>query len=192
MRVVAVTGSGSVFCSGARIGDYDGRDDGGAELTRTGTAALDRLAALPVPVVALLNGHAVGGGAEVALACDMRLATHDAELRLIHTGIGLVPGWGGIERLSRIVGEAAAFRLLALRARLRAEQAQRLGLVDDVVPAGGLRERARALAEHVAEGDRDAVARVKRILQAPRDVRAALAAAAFVESWPARRLEPRR
>ena len=117
-------------------------------LTDGGRAVLDRLAGLPVPVVALVNGHAVGGGAELALAADWRLVDPRAELRFVHAGFGLVPGFGGLGRLARLVGPAEALRLLATRASVDGPRAVELGLALAAVPANRQRERARELAEH--------------------------------------------
>ena len=111
-------------------------------LTDGGRAVLDRLAGLPVPVVALVNGHAVGGGAELALAADWRLVDPRAELRFVHTGFGLVPGFGGLGRLARVVGPAEALRLLATRASVDGRRAVELGLALASVPANRRRERA--------------------------------------------------
>ena len=113
VRLVAITGAGRTFCSGAAIREFDAIEDGGTLLTDRGTRLLDRVEDLPMPTVALVNGHAVGGGAEVALACDWRIIAPDAELRFVHASIGLVPGFGGLGRLratSRRGDGAAAAR----------------------------------------------------------------------------------
>lgn len=185
VRLVALTGAGRVFCSGAAIREFDPIEDGGARLTDRGSALLDRLATLPVPTVALVNGHAVGGGAEVALACDWRYIAPDAELRFVHASIGLVPGLGGLQRLRRIVGEGTALRLLATCDSVGARRAVELGLAAEVVPANALRGRAARLARTVADGDRQAIAAAKAALaagtrEAERD--------AFLACWPNRRI----
>ena len=146
VRLVALTGAGRVFCAGAAIRDYDALPDGGTVLTDGGRAVLDRLAGLPVPVVALVNGHAVGGGAELALAADWRFVDPRAELRFVHAGFGLVPGFGGLGRLARLVGPAEALRLLATRASVDGPRAVELGLALAAVPANRQRERALELA----------------------------------------------
>ena len=99
VRLVAVTGAGRTFCSGAAIREFDVLHGGGTLLNERGTKLLDRIEDLPMPTVALVNGHAVGGGAEVALACDWRIIAPEAELRFVHASIGLVPGFGGLGRL---------------------------------------------------------------------------------------------
>ena len=100
VRLVAVTGAGRTFSSGAAIREFDPLDDGGDAAHRPRHASCSTASrTLPVPTVALVNGHAVGGGAEVALACDWRIIAPDAELRFVHASIGLVPGFGGLGRL---------------------------------------------------------------------------------------------
>ncbi len=188
VRLVAVHGAGSVFCSGARVHEFD-TPDGGAELTERGGALFDRLAALPVPVVALLNGPAVGAGAELALAADWRLVAPEGDLRFVHVGLGLVPAFGGTGRLRDVVGAGAALLLLAARAAVDADGAVRLGLASEIVSADELRERARDLAEHLEDSDRAAVAAVKRTLAAPADGARAAERAAFLDAWPNRRLD---
>jgi enoyl-CoA hydratase/carnithine racemase len=185
VRLVALAHAGPVFSSGAAIAEWDVLPDGGEALTTRGTALCDRLAALPVPVVALVGGHAVGGGAELALAADWRLMAPDAELRFVHAGLGLVPGFGGLGRLAALVGRGRALRAIACREAIGAEQALLAGLADEVVPARRQRARARELAEHVAGSDRLAVARAKVALTSGgRDAERA----AFLASWPDRRL----
>ena len=185
VRLVALTGADGVFCSGAAIRAWEELDPSGETLTDRGTALCDALAALPVPVLALLPGHAVGGGAELALAADWRIADPAAELRFVHTGFGLMPGFGGLGRLERLVGPAQALRMLATRARVGAEEAQALGLVDAVVPADAQRAWAEARAGELADSSRTAIAEIKAALR-DGDERAA-----FLRVWPHRQLPDR-
>ena len=188
VRLVAITGEGPLFCSGGAIREHDGLDDGGRLLSERGTRLLNRLAALPVPVVALINGHATGGGVELALACDIRVADPDAELRLIHAELGIVPGWGGLGRLADLLGSGTALMLIAGAARLTSRRAAELGLVDDLV---GWREQdafAVTLTGIVEATDRSAVTAAKRVLQTPRAERADAEREAFVGVWPGRRV----
>jgi len=185
VRLVALTGAGRTFSSGAAIREFDPLDGGGVQLTDRGTAVFDRLAALPVPTVALVNGHAVGGGAEVALACDWRIIAPDAELRFVHASIGLVPGLGGLGRLRRLVGETTALRMLATCESVPGRRAVELGLAAEVVAVEAQRSRAWKLAQRVADGDRQAIAAAKVALadgsrEAERD--------AFLTCWPNRRI----
>lgn len=190
VRLVAITGAGSVFSSGALIREHDGAPDGGERLTDGANAVLDRLAALPVPVVALVNGHAVGGGAELALAADWRLVAPQAELRFVHVGFGLVPGFGGLARLARLVGPSAALHLLATRATVDGRRAVALGLALDCPPAHLLVQRARELAQAIAESDRDAVTTIKRALSNAPALDRGREREAFLDAWPNRKLPP--
>ena len=187
VRLVAVTGAGRTFCSGAAIREFDAIDDGGTLLTDRGTRLLDRVEDLPMPTVALVNGHAVGGGAEVALACDWRIVAPDAELRFVHASIGLVPGFGGLGRLRALLGESTALRLLATCESVGGRRAIELGLAAEVVPAPEQRARARRFAQRVAESDQHAVAAAKKALAA--GTRAA-EREAFLACWPHRRIPP--
>jgi len=190
VRLVAVTGAGGVFSSGALIREHDADPDGGERLTDGANAVLDRIAALPVPVVALVNGHAVGGGAELALAADWRLVAPQAELRFVHTGFGLVPGFGGLARLARLVGPSTALHLLATRASVDGRRAVTLGLALDCPPADRLLQRARELADAVAESDRDAVTAIKRALSSAPALDRGREREAFLDAWPNRKLPP--
>jgi enoyl-CoA hydratase/carnithine racemase len=183
VRLVAITGAGRVFSAGAAIREYDALPDGGALLTERGCAVLDRLAALPCPVLALVNGHAVGGGAEVALAADWRWIDPAAELRFVHASIGLVPGFGGLGRLAALAGRARALRLVATCAVVGGREAVNLGLADEVVLARDQRARARELADRIATADRNAVMQAKRALAAgTREAERS----AFLAAWPNR------
>jgi enoyl-CoA hydratase/carnithine racemase len=185
IRLVAVTGAGRVFSSGAAIHEYDTKPDGGAALTDRGSGVLDRLAALDVPVVALVNGHAVGGGVELALACDWRIIAPDAELRFVHASIGLVPGLGGLRRLARLVGAGVALRIVATCATLRGADAVRAGVADDVCTAAAQRQQAATLARTIEHSDRSAVAHAKRaIVIDSRDGERI----AFLACWPNRQI----
>jgi enoyl-CoA hydratase/carnithine racemase len=187
VRLVALTGAGRTFCSGAAIREFDALPDGGTALNERGTALLDRLEDLAMPTVALLNGHAIGGGVEVALACDWRIVAPDAELRFVHASIGLTPGFGGLGRLARTVGESTALRLLATCESVSGRRAIDLGLAAEIVPVDDQRARARRLAGRVAEADPRAVTAVKMALAA--GTRSA-EREAFLASWPHRRIPP--
>jgi enoyl-CoA hydratase len=187
VRLVAVTGAGRIFSSGAAIREFDVLHGGAALLNERGTKLLDRIEDLPVPTVALVNGHAVGGGAEVALACDWRIVAPEAELRFVHTSIGLTPGFGGLGRLARVVGDSTALRLFATCESVGGRRAVELGLAAEVVPADAQRSRAWKLAGRVAESDRRAVAAIKSALAA--GTRSA-EREAFLASWPNRRIPP--
>ncbi len=138
LRAVVVTGSGDkAFCAGADLKERQGMDENAVreqvKLYRSELGWLDRC---PVPVVAAINGVALGGGLELALLCDLRVAAPHAVLGLPETSIGIIPGAGGTQRLPRVVGEARAKELILLGRRLSAEEALAIGLVNRVSPEG--------------------------------------------------------
>ncbi len=134
-RALIVTGAGSrAFCAGADIKELRHRDlmaqRRGAEL---GQQIFARLDALPMPSVAVINGYAFGGGLELALACTFRLATRNAKLGLPEIRLGLIPGYGGTQRLPRVIGEARALEMIMTGRTVEAEEAERIGLVARLV-----------------------------------------------------------
>lgn len=192
VSAVIVTGAGTEsFCSGgdqrALVG-HTAREDG-ERLARTMGDALGALERLPVPVLAAVNGIALGGGAEVALACDLRFVDAAVRFGLVHLRLGLIPGWGGGQRLARLVGPGRAARMLLEARPYGAEELESLGLADDVAPAGQALPAARAFAARVAQADPATVASVKRLLWAARHERYPDALrterALFEDLWPA-------
>ena len=183
VRLVAITGAGTrLFSSGADLAAVSGL--GGLEVTGRGTDACSRIAAAGVPTVALLNGHAVGGAIDLALACDWRIAVQGAKLRFIHNELGYSPPWGGAARLAALLGRSAALRLFATCELLPVEEAHKIGLVDEVVGPSRLLSRAESLATRIARADRDAVIATKRLLDEELDLSAH--EASFAALWDAR------
>jgi enoyl-CoA hydratase/carnithine racemase len=138
IRAVLITGAGDkAFCAGADLKERRAMSDDDVrvqvELYRSELGPLDRC---PKPVVAAINGAALGGGLELALCCDLRVAAAHARLGLPETSLGIIPGAGGTQRLPRVVGEARAKELILLGRRLTAEEALAWGLVNRVTPAG--------------------------------------------------------
>lgn len=134
-RAVLVTGAGDKsFCAGADIKELTGRSlvdqKRGAELGQATFAKLERL---PMPSVAIINGHAFGGGLELALACTLRIATRNAKMGLPEIKLGLIPGYGGTQRLPRAIGEARALEMILTGRTADAEEALRIGLVHRVI-----------------------------------------------------------
>ncbi len=134
-RALLVTGAGSkAFCAGADIKELTGRTLGeqkrGAEF---GQAVFGRLADLPMPSVAVINGYAFGGGLEMALACTFRLAGRNARLGLPEIKLGLIPGYGGTQRLPRLIGEGRALEMILTGRTVGAEEAERIGLVNRLI-----------------------------------------------------------
>lgn len=139
-RALIITGAGEkAFCAGADITELTGRSladqKAGAELGQTVFAKLD---ALPMPSIALVNGYAFGGGCELALACTFRLALPRAKFGLPEIKLGLIPGYGGTQRLPRLIGEARALELIMTGRTVAAEEAERIGLVNRIVAEPGL------------------------------------------------------
>jgi enoyl-CoA hydratase len=112
---------------------------------------LDRVANLPMPTIAAINGHALGGGAEVAVACDLRVAVDDATMAFNQAQLAIMPAWGGVERLVQLVGRSTAMEMLLSRSRLTAEEAHRVGLVNRVVPRRDFEQDVEDFASAIAE-----------------------------------------
>jgi enoyl-CoA hydratase len=139
LRCLVLTGAGEkAFIAGADIGELAKLTPvEGREHSRRGQALLDRIESLPVPTIAAINGYAYGGGLELAMACTIRVASENARMGLPETSLGILPGYGGTQRLARHVGRARAFELVLTSEKgLTAAEAERIGLVNRVVPAG--------------------------------------------------------
>jgi enoyl-CoA hydratase len=151
VRVILLTGSGEkAFAAGADINELVATDAGtGLAKARRGQAVFRLIEDCGKPVIALVNGFALGGGCELAMACTMRLAGDKARLGQPEVKLGLIPGYGGTQRLPRLVGEPAALKLLLTGEIIDAVEALRIGLVDEVVPAERLMERGEALAKSI-------------------------------------------
>jgi len=185
VRVVLIAGAGGrAFAAGADIREVaEATAENGDELSRTGQHVFRRIETLGKPVIACIRGFALGGGCELALACTLRLAADDARLGQPEAKLGLLPGYGGSQRLPRLVGRGAALKLLLTGAIIDAREALRIGLVDEVVPAADLMARAEALALEIAANAPLAIAETLRAvdegLDLPLDAALALEAAAF-------------
>jgi enoyl-CoA hydratase len=148
VRVVILTGAGEKsFVAGADIGELQKNNAVEAkEYTHRGQAVLDMIENLGKPVIACINGFALGGGCELAMACTMRLASEAAKLGQPEVKLGIIPGYGGTQRLPRLVGKGLAMQLLLTGEMISAQEAHRIGLVNEVHPAGQLMQRAEAIA----------------------------------------------
>lgn len=183
VRLVAVTGAGTrIFSSGADLKALQGLT--GAVVAGRGGAALARLSVLPVPTVALLNGHVVGGGIDLALACDWRIAVEGAKLRFIHNELGFTPPWGAAARVAELVPRGIGLRLFATCELVSSQEARNLGIVDEVVAPHKLVSRAESLAVRIGRSDRRALAETKRLLRP--GVEPEEHARAFAALWDAR------
>jgi enoyl-CoA hydratase len=158
---VVVTGGERIFAAGADISEFGGPDEAGP-ITRAIHESLDALAAVPRLVIAAVAGYALGGGCELALACDYRIASTKAVFGQPEILLGIIPGGGGTQRLSRAVGAARAKELMMTGRQVNAEEALRIGLADEVVEHEQLHERAFALAAELARGPVLSQALVKR------------------------------
>ncbi len=134
VRVLIVTGAGRAFVAGADIANLQKLADAfsGREAALSGQDVMNTLAALPFPTIAAINGFALGGGLELALACDLRVASPKARLGLPEVGLGLIPGYGGTQRLPRLVGMGRALDLIFTGRHVPAEEALQLGIVNRV------------------------------------------------------------
>ncbi len=156
VRVVIVTGRGRAFCAGADVkymaellenGDFDEAN----ALVEAGRRTIHAIVEMPKPVIAALNGPAAGGGANLALACDLRIASERASIGQTFNRIGLHPDWGGTWIVPRLVGQAKAAELFFLAEMIEAHEAERIGLVNRVVPHDDLEEVANDWARRLAE-----------------------------------------
>lgn len=162
-RVMILTGAGErAFCSGVDLKERSrmGADERWSH-NRALNAFAERLARLQVPTIAALNGLAFGGGLEITLACDFRIAVEGAEFALPEVGIGIVPGAGGTQRLPRLVGPTRAKEMILTGRRISAGSALEMGLVSKVVTPGELMEEARALAAEISANSPFALAHAK-------------------------------
>ena len=173
LRAVILTGAGQdTFISGGDLRYFQGlvTDHQVRGMLLMMRRLLGRIENLPVPVIAAINGYAIGGGTEVALACDLRVAAAEATWIFRQVDIGLITAWGGGQRLQRLVGPARASRLLLLGEAVSAQEALALGLVDRAVPRSKLIQEARALARRIAAKPPLAVRAMKRALVQGREM----------------------
>jgi enoyl-CoA hydratase len=170
VRAVVLTGEGRAFAAGADIAEMQGHGPLEAErFSRLGHRALAAFEALPVPAIAAVNGAALGGGCELALACDWIYASEAARFGQPEVRLGLIPGFGGTSRLPRRVGVAWARELVLSGEPIDAATALRIGLVNRVFPPGELLGAALAAGEAIAARGPLAVAAAKRLIQAGQD-----------------------
>src|SRR5438034_1812049 len=152
VRAIVVTGAGEKsFVAGADINELAVQTPtGGREPALAGQHALDTIESMGKPVIAAINGYALGGGCELAMACTLRIAADTAKLGQPEINLGIVPGYAGTQRLARLVGKGRALELLLTGDQIGAPEAHRLGLVNRVVPAAELMKESRKLADALA------------------------------------------
>src|SRR3982075_1407570 len=151
IRVVIFTGSGEkAFIAGADIGELSKHDAvSGKEYTHRGQSVLNLIENLGKPVIACINGFALGGGCEIAMACTMRLASDNAKFGQPEVKLGIIPGYGGTQRLPRLVGKGLAMQMVLAGEMITAQEAHRIGLVNEVMTVAELIPRAEAIAAKI-------------------------------------------
>jgi enoyl-CoA hydratase len=171
-RALLITGAGDkAFVAGADIGAMSGMTPiEGRAFALEGHATLRALELSPFPVIALVNGFALGGGCELALACDWIVASHNAVFGQPEVNLGIVPGFGGTQRLARLVGKGMALELVCTGRQLKADEALRIGLVNHVVAPDMLLEQGLKLARMVAQKGPVAVKMAKHLVQRGQDL----------------------
>lgn len=167
IRCVILTGAGErAFAAGADIKEMKDLDGaGGIAFGRAGHRATRSVEELPQPVIAAVNGFALGGGCELALAADIRLASENAVFAQPEVTLGIPPGWGGSQRLSRLVGPGVAAELILSGRRVKSDEALRIGLVNSVYPLDQLMVEATKLAETIAGNSPLAVRSAKQLIR---------------------------
>lgn len=167
VRVVVLTGAGDrAFVAGADIDEFAARTPIEQRAAMEGRRVFEVVAGYPKPVIASINGFALGGGCELALACDLRIAARSARLGQPEVNLGILPGGGGTQRLPRLVGAGRAMRLILTGELIGAEEAERIGLVDEVVDDDRLAERTRELAASIAAHSPVALKLIKEAVRA--------------------------
>jgi enoyl-CoA hydratase len=165
-RAVIITGDGEkAFVAGADIGEMrELNPETATAFAQRGQAVFRAIEELPIPVIAAVNGYALGGGCELALACDIRIASENARFAQPETGLGIITGFGGSVRLPAIVGHARAAYLILTGKQVGAADALSIGLVSEVTPRESLMARAREIAAELASRSPVALARAKQVM----------------------------
>lgn len=173
LRTLIVTGGGEkAFVAGADIAEMANFSNAEAlAFCEQGHRVLDSLEALPIPVIAAVNGFALGGGCELALACDFIYASEKAKFGLPEVTLAVIPGFGGTQRLTRIVGRARAKEMIFSGDMIDAAKAREIGLALEVVPPTELIERCKKLAANIAKRGPLAVAQAKRVIDGGADLK---------------------
>ena len=168
-RVLILTGAGErAFSSGGdlnELADKNSEADALNFITIMGDALL-KMERLPIPVIAAINGYALGGGGEIALACDMRIVDEKVRLGMVQMRMGVTPGWGAGQRLMRLIGYSRTMRILLRSHVMHAPEIENLGLAINVVEEGTAFEHALIFARHIAQSPSETVRGVKQLLQA--------------------------
>jgi len=164
--VLIITGAGRAFVAGADIGemvDFTAAD--AKTFSRRGNNVLLRMTRFPRPIIAAINGFALGGGCELAMSCDIRIGSEHAKFGMPEVGLGITPGFGGTQRLARIVGMSTATELVLTGRTIDAQEALQIGLINHLYPAGEMLDRAFELAQIIASKAQVAVRQVKQAIR---------------------------
>jgi enoyl-CoA hydratase/carnithine racemase len=164
MRVLIITNAGDkIFSAGADLSTGFGKLSL-SEFVKKGQALNNKIASMPIPVIAAMNGHAFGGGLELAMACHFRFLKHDARVGLTETNLGIMPGYGGTLRLPRLVGSTRALELILLGKQIEAQEALNAGLVNRICEDGAVFGDAMELAKQLATRPPLAVRRILKVM----------------------------
>jgi enoyl-CoA hydratase len=170
-RCVVITGAGKAFVAGADIGELAQLNvAGAARISMIGHHLMKTIEHFPCPVIAAINGFALGGGCELAMACDIRLASEKAKLGQPEENLGIIPGYGGTQRLARLVGRGKAKELIFTGDMISAAEAHRIGLVDEVYPPEELMGKAMEMAKKIASKSAPSLVLAKELINRGLDV----------------------
>jgi len=195
LKALVVTGAEGAFSSGGDLAELDNyltRPDG-IRLSNLMGNALKRLEQLPIPTLAAMEGPSLGGGAEIALACDMRVMAEKAKMGLVHIRLAIIPAWGGGQRLLRAVGYARSLEWISSGRVISALEAHATGLANRISPDGKALENAIELAKSITKHAHESVKAIKRILQAgltePAEAAASFERSEFPDQWASKEHE---
>jgi len=163
IRAVVIMGAGRAFSSGADLAGPTGAEEIRERLI-FGQKVYDKIEEFDKPVVAAIHGYCLAGGLELAIACDIRIASEDARFGLVETNVGLLPSWGGVMRLPRVVGKTYAYEIVLTAQRIDAKEAYRIGLVNKMVPPDELKSTAMSMAGTLATKAPIPVREAKKIM----------------------------
>lgn len=171
IRAVIITGEGNSFVAGADIKEFVSWTASMArELTQKGQCLFTKIENYPRPVIAAINGYALGGGLELALVCDIRIASENAKFGLPETTLGIVPGYGGSARLPKIINEGQAKKMIFTGEMIDAMEAKNIGLVQEVVSQELTLQRSMEIATKIKQNAPIAISNIKRVINMGRDL----------------------
>ncbi len=166
VKIMVITGEGKAFAAGADISEMvDKSQSEGEAFSLLGQAVFRKIEHLPIPVIAAVNGYALGGGCELAMACDFRIASSRATFGQPEVNLGIIPGYAGTQRMARLIGKANAVYLMMTAEMINAEEALRMGLVQKVVEAELLLEETLKIAQNILSKGPTAIRYVKQVVQ---------------------------